>query len=64
MEEDSMNLGVYDIYFATLVGMAIHPGYSKDNVTQPSLQDCSDKAIEMMEIREKASRANTNKEIN
>jgi hypothetical protein len=58
-----MNLGVYDIYFATLVGMAIHPGYSRDNVEQPSLQDCSDKAIEMMKIREQAALDNTDKGI-
>ena len=47
-----MNLGVFDIYFATLVGMAIHPGYSRDNVEQPSLEDCAAKAKEMIDIRQ------------
>jgi hypothetical protein len=48
-----MELGVFDIYFATLVGMAMHPGYSRDNVTQPTLEDCAEKAQAMIAIRHK-----------
>ncbi len=48
-----MQLGVFDIYFATLVGMAIHPGYSRDNVTQPSLEDCAKTAMDMIKVRDK-----------
>lgn len=48
-----MQLGVFDIYFATLAGIAIHPGYSRDNVTQPTLEECAKMAQDMIEVRNK-----------
>jgi hypothetical protein len=42
---------VFDMYFATIVSMAIHPGYARDNVKQMTLEDCAEKAAEMIEIR-------------
>jgi hypothetical protein len=48
-----MELGVFDMYFASLVSMADHPGYSRDNVEQPTLEDCAEKAQQMIEIRRK-----------
>lgn len=44
-------LGVFDIYFSTLVGMAAHPGYSRDNVTQPTIEQCAETAKEMLRVR-------------
>ena len=48
-----MDMGVFDIYFASLVSMAMHPGYNRENVTQPTLEDCAEKAQEMIAIRDK-----------
>ena len=48
-----MELDVFDMYFASLVSMAMHPGYSRDNVTQPTMEYCAEQAHEMMEIRNK-----------
>lgn len=53
MNSSNMELGVFDMYFASLVSMADHPGYSRDNVEQPTLEDCAEKAQQMIEIRRK-----------
>lgn len=50
--QDDITIGVFDLYFVTLVGMSDHPGYSRDNITQPTLEDCAVKAIDMLKIRE------------
>jgi hypothetical protein len=42
---------VFDMYFATVVGMAIHPGYSRDNVKQLTLEECAEVASKMVAIR-------------
>ena len=44
---------VFDMYFASLVGITLHPGYNRDNAEPLTLEDCADKAAEMMEIRKK-----------
>ena len=44
---------VFDLYFATLVGMSDHPGYSRDNVTQPTIEECAKRAQAMLEVRSK-----------
>jgi hypothetical protein len=48
-----MELDVFDMYFASLVSMAMHPGYNRDNVTQPTMEECAEQAQEMIEIRHK-----------
>jgi hypothetical protein len=48
-----MELDVFDMYFASLVSMAKHPGYNRDNVTQPTMEECAEQAQEMIEIRHK-----------
>lgn len=44
-------IGVFDMYFATLVGISAHPGYSRDNVVQPTIEQCAETAAKMIEIR-------------
>jgi len=52
---------VFDVYFATIVGMAIHPGYSRENVKQLTLKECAEVAAEMIQIRQKyTTTPNTN----
>jgi hypothetical protein len=42
---------VWDDFFCTLVGWGEHPGYNRDNVEQPTIGECADKADEMMRVR-------------
>ena len=48
-----MNMTVFDMYFASLVSITLHPGYNRENATQPTLEDCADMASKMLEVREK-----------
>ena len=43
----------WELYFATIVGMSMHPGYEREGTERPSLEECADKADEMMEYEEK-----------
>lgn len=44
-------INVFDLYYGTLVGMAMHPGFNRDNVVQPNLEECAEIAQKMVEIR-------------
>ena len=48
-----MDISVFDMYFASLVSITLHPGYNRENATQPTLEDCAEMASEMIEVREK-----------
>lgn len=41
----------WDLYFATLVGMAEHPGYLREGTHKPTLEECAIKADEMMKYK-------------
>lgn len=38
------------MYFATIVGMQLHPGYSRENVTALTLEECAEMADKMMAL--------------
>jgi hypothetical protein len=42
---------VFDMYFATLVGMSEHPGYNRENAKRPTIYECAEKAKKMLEVR-------------
>tara|TARA_R110000868_G_scaffold375546_1_gene640092 strand:+ start:153 stop:356 length:204 start_codon:yes stop_codon:yes gene_type:complete len=42
---------VFDIYFATVVGMNNHPGNTRDPVQRKPLVECAKQALEMVGIR-------------
>jgi len=44
---------VWDLYFAAIVGMAIHPGFNRDNATKLSISECANLADDMLKEREK-----------
>lgn len=48
---DDNDQAVWDMYFSALAGWSMHPGYYRENATKPSLNDCADKADEMMIVR-------------
>ncbi len=41
---------IWSGYFCTLVGWGEHPGYNRDNCTQPTLEQCAEKADAMLVI--------------
>jgi len=48
-----MDLEIWDLYFAGLVAMSLHPGFSRPDTEEITIQDCADIADEMMKEREK-----------
>ncbi len=46
-------MNTWDIYFATLVGMALHPGYTREGTKKPTLDELANLTDEMMNIRSK-----------
>lgn len=42
---------VFDIYFATIVGMNNHPGNTKEPVQRKPLNECAAQALQMIGIR-------------
>ena len=48
-----MNIEIFDMYFASLVSITLHPGYNRENAVQPTLEDCAEMAAKMLEVREK-----------
>lgn len=43
----------FDIYFASIVSMTLHPGYNRENATPLTLEQAAQLALEMIEVREK-----------
>lgn len=48
-----MQTTTWDIYFASLVAMTLHPGAGRGDHYQLSLTDCAQLADQMMEIRKR-----------
>lgn len=44
----------FDMYFASIASMQHHPGAGTKEHVQLSMEECCDKAIQMLEIRRKA----------
>ena len=44
---------VWDVYFAGLVSMTIHPGFNREGTEKPTLEECADMADKMMLERDK-----------
>ncbi len=42
----------WDIYFASLVAMSIHPGYTRQDTEQPTIKQLADLADEMKKERD------------
>ncbi len=49
---NTSDIQIWDIYFATLAGWTLHPGYQKPGTTAPDLIHCAELANKMMEIRQ------------
>lgn len=46
-------MDVFDIYFASLCALTLHPGYEREGTERPSIEECAQLALEMIEEREK-----------
>ncbi len=44
---------IWDIYYASLVAMTLHPGYNRPDTRKPTLEHCAKIADQMVEIAEK-----------
>lgn len=42
----------WDVYFATVVGMSVHPGYQREGTDQFTLAQCANLADRMLEYRD------------
>lgn len=42
-----------DVYFASLVAMTLHPGYTRGDAIRPGLEECLALSVEMVELKEK-----------
>lgn len=45
------NLQAFDMYFAAIVSMSVHPGFNKPDTPRISIQDAADLALEMLYYR-------------
>ena len=44
-------MDAWDLYFASLVGWLLHPGYLRPGTSRPDLNELADLADEMVDIR-------------
>ena len=42
----------WEIYFASLVAMTLHPGYTREETQKPTLSECAELADRMSEHRQ------------
>ncbi len=45
----------WDIYYAAIVSMTLHPGYTREGTAKPSLENCAELADQMLKYRPKAN---------
>lgn len=45
-------MDIWDLYFASIAAMSLHPGYNRENVRPLTLNECADITDEMVRIRE------------
>jgi len=45
-------MDIFDIYFATLAGWTLHPGYNRENTEKLTLTDCAIMAGQMIEVKQ------------
>lgn len=43
----------WDLYFASLCGWMLHPGYCREGVEAPTVEECAELASKMVEERVK-----------
>ena len=43
----------WDVFFASVVSITLHPGYTKEGMVKPTIEDCAKMADAMMLEREK-----------
>ncbi len=43
----------FDIYYAGLVAMTLHPGFNRPDTITPTIRECANIALAMIEEREK-----------
>ncbi len=55
-EQRKPRLDVFDIYFASLAAWCLHPGYTRDGVSPPTMEECADLAQYMLRIRDERIR--------
>jgi hypothetical protein len=46
-------VNTWDLYFASIIGMNLHPGNNRDNATKMTLKECGDLADQMLAERER-----------
>lgn len=51
MSEYTQEHGAFDMYFASLASLQFHPGANTREHTALTLEQCRDKAVEMVKLR-------------
>jgi len=50
-DKGGLKIDIFDIYFATLAGWTLHPGYNRENTEKLTLIDCAIMAGQMIEVK-------------